>query len=49
MLKLPLAQTLQGRRDRDLLDLAIVGVKIGGDTEHSSDSPSEVFGYLESN
>lgn len=38
-----LAQTLQGSRDRDLFDLAIV-VKIGGETEHSSDSPSELFG-----
>lgn len=40
-----LAQTEQGNRLLDLLALAIVvTMEIGGDTEHSSDSPSELFG-----
>jgi hypothetical protein len=40
-----LAQTLQGSSDRDLLDLAGV-TGIGGEIEHSSDEPSELFGTL---
>ena len=39
-----LAQTLQGKRDLDLLVDLTEAANIGGEMEHSSDSPSELFG-----